>query len=187
METAATATVEGKHRDFSEITLDPISLHAWLPLMESRLKKETLFLSLFDLWWCSSPLSLSAPRPGLVWLGIFLLKLFSQECICYTSMARKRSAFKEVSLFNMGLFCMVWVHRHPDGFHGYEIFPICFCFCFISSISHRAWMVQARHFLKCKFSKPKVLFWIAQKTYNWQYRAGFGGLSICTLYFFTCN
>ena len=32
-------------------------------------------------------------------LGIFLLKLFSQECICYTSMARKRSAFKEVPLY----------------------------------------------------------------------------------------
>ena len=29
-------------RDFSEITLDPISLHAWLPLMESRLKKRSL-------------------------------------------------------------------------------------------------------------------------------------------------
>ena len=30
---------------------------------------------------------------------ISLLKLFSQECICYTSMDRKRSAFKEVSLY----------------------------------------------------------------------------------------
>ena len=117
-----------QHRDFSEITLDPISLHAWLPLMESRLKKETLFLSLFDLWWCRSSTQFERASPWLgLELGIFLLKLFSQECICYTSMARKRSAFKEVSLFNMGLFCMVWVH-HQDGFHSYESFPVFVCF-----------------------------------------------------------
>ena len=51
METAAALELQAAslrscaRRDFSEITLDPISLHAWLALMETWLKKRSLLVS----------------------------------------------------------------------------------------------------------------------------------------------